>query len=56
MFKLLKNIDNENYKAKLGIFDIFKYIDSGSLVTVGFIDPGNWASNLAAGADYEYTI
>jgi manganese transport protein len=26
------------------------------LVTVGFIDPGNWASNLAAGADYGYTL
>jgi len=23
---------------------------------VGFIDPGNWASNLAAGADYGYTL
>lgn len=26
------------------------------MVTVGFIDPGNWASNLAAGADYGYTL
>jgi manganese transport protein len=26
------------------------------LVTVGFIDPGNWASNLSAGADYGYTL
>jgi manganese transport protein len=26
------------------------------LVTVGFIDPGNWASNVAAGADYGYTL
>ena len=26
------------------------------LVTVGFIDPGNWASNLAAGADYGYAL
>ena len=23
---------------------------------MGFIDPGNWASNLAAGADYGYTL
>jgi manganese transport protein len=28
----------------------------GLLVTVGFIDPGNWAANLAAGADYGYTL
>ena len=26
------------------------------LVTVGFIDPGNWAANLAAGADYGYAL
>lgn len=33
-----------------------KYIGPGLLVTVGFIDPGNWASNLAAGADYGYQL
>ncbi len=26
------------------------------LVTVGFIDPGNWASNIAAGSQYGYTL
>lgn len=25
-------------------------------MTVGFIDPGNWASNLAAGANYGYSL
>jgi len=40
----------------LGALDIFRYIGPGLLVTVGFIDPGNWASNLAAGADYGYTL
>ena len=25
-------------------------------MTVGFIDPGNWASNLAAGAEYGYAL
>ncbi len=40
-------------KAKQGKFyDIFRYIGPGILVTVGFIDPGNWAANLAAGAGY----
>ncbi|MEI6646343.1 MAG: Nramp family divalent metal transporter [bacterium] len=28
----------------------------GLLVTVGFIDPGNWASNLAAGATFGYSL
>ena len=28
----------------------------GLVVTVGFIDPGNWASNIAAGSGYGYTL
>ncbi len=39
-----------------GGLEILKYIGPGLLVTVGFIDPGNWASNLAAGADYGYAL
>jgi manganese transport protein len=39
-----------------GIADLLKYIGPGLLVTVGFIDPGNWASNLAAGAQYGYAL
>ena len=34
----------------------FKYIGPGLLVTVGFIDPGNWASNIAAGSAYGYAL
>lgn len=56
MFKILKNIDHPNYKPIFGGLDIFKFIGPGLLVTVGFIDPGNWASNLAAGADYGYAL
>ena len=33
-----------------------KFIGPGLLVTVGFIDPGNWASNIAAGSGYGYTL
>jgi len=56
MFKIFKNIDRKNYKPRYGGLDIFKFIGPGLLVTVGFIDPGNWASNLAAGADYGYAL
>lgn len=56
MFRLLKNVDRKGYKAKLTGLEIFKFIGPGLLVTVGFIDPGNWASNLAAGADYGYAL
>ncbi len=35
---------------------ILRYIGPGILVTVGFIDPGNWATNMAAGASYGYAL
>ncbi|WP_196593720.1 Nramp family divalent metal transporter [Pectinatus sottacetonis] len=36
--------------------DFLRYIGPGILITVGFIDPGNWASNLAAGSQYGYDL
>lgn len=36
--------------------EFLKYVGPGLLVTVGFIDPGNWASNVSAGAQYGYTL
>ena len=44
------------HEPRLGALDILKYIGPGLLVTVGFIDPGNWASNLSAGASYGYAL
>jgi manganese transport protein len=43
-------------RARLTALEIFKYVGPGLLVTVGFIDPGNWASNLAAGSGFGYTL
>ncbi|MBF0520748.1 MAG: Nramp family divalent metal transporter [Nitrospirae bacterium] len=37
-------------------FEIFKYLGPGFLITVGFIDPGNWAANIAAGSDFGYNL
>ena len=56
MFKIFRNIDDKNYRPGYGGLDIFRFIGPGLLVTVGFIDPGNWASNLAAGAEYGYSL
>ena len=56
MFNFIKNIDNKKYKAQYGALDILKFIGPGLIVTVGFIDPGNWASNLAAGSDFGYYL
>lgn len=46
----------KDHRPPFGVADLLKYIGPGLLVTVGFIDPGNWASNLAAGAQYGYTL
>lgn len=56
MFKFLNNIDRKGYKARFEGLEILKFIGPGLLVTVGFIDPGNWASNLAAGAEFGYSL
>ncbi len=52
----LDNIDRKDYRPKFGGLEILKYLGPGLLVTVGFIDPGNWASNLAAGANFGYLL
>lgn len=47
---------NPKDKPKYGLLELMKYIGPGLLVTVGFIDPGNWASNIAAGSEFGYTL
>ncbi len=39
-----------------GGLEILRHIGPGLLVTVGFIDPGNWASNMAAGSQFGYGL
>lgn len=36
--------------------ELLKYLGPGFLVTVGFIDPGNWATNIAAGSEFNYKL
>ena len=45
-----------NHHPRSGALDLLKYIGPGLLVTVGFIDPGNWATNLAAGSEFGYAL
>ncbi len=56
MKNIIKELKNKNHKRYLGGLDIFRYIGPGMLVTVGFIDPGNWASNFAAGSQFGYEL
>lgn len=42
----------QRHAASIRAREILRYMGPGILITVGFIDPGNWASNVAAGAEY----
>jgi len=48
--KNFKELNNADFKS------FFKYLGPGFIVTVGFIDPGNWATNISAGSDFGYTL
>jgi len=53
---LLKDLGRKDHTPAFGALDILKYIGPGLLVTVGFIDPGNWAANLATGSGFGYSL
>jgi manganese transport protein len=42
--------------SKTRALEFLKFVGPGLLVTVGFIDPGNWASNIAAGSRFGYAL
>jgi manganese transport protein len=52
----LKDLRRKDHKPAFGGLEIFKYIGPGLLVTVGFIDPGNWAANIATGSEFGYSL
>ncbi len=56
MLKFFKDLKDRHHKRIQGGLELLKYIGPGLIVTVGFIDPGNWASNLAAGASFGYSL
>ena len=54
IFKDLKRRDHKRLSGAVWTF--LNIIGPGLLVTVGFIDPGNWASNFAAGSEFGYSL
>jgi manganese transport protein len=56
LLNLLSDLRRKDHKPAFGALDIFKYIGPGLLVTVGFIDPGNWAANIATGSGFGYSL
>nr|WP_073295321.1 Nramp family divalent metal transporter [Parolsenella massiliensis] len=51
-----EKIWGENHSGHKGGLEILRWVGPGLLVTVGFIDPGNWATNMAAGSTYGYGL
>lgn len=43
-------------QSKNKTLNFLRYLGPGLLVTVGFIDPGNWASNIAAGSGFGLSL
>ena len=56
MKNFITELKTTHHKRDSGAIDIFRYIGPGLLVTVGFIDPANWASNFAAGSEFGYAL
>lgn len=51
---LFSNIGKQ--ASRLASLELFRYIGPGFFVTVGFIDPGNWVTNVAAGSQFGYQL
>lgn len=49
--KIINDLLKED-RSFVPFVNFMKYIGPGILVTVGFIDPGNWATNVSAGSMY----
>ena len=43
-------------KKKLGWKKIFSFLGPAYLVSVGYMDPGNWATDLAGGSKFGYSL
>src|SRR5436853_2129801 len=49
-----KNIRDRRWG--IGAREIFSALGPGFLISVGYMDPGNWGTNLAAGAGFGYEL
>jgi manganese transport protein len=56
IFERVKYLFRPDDTSHVEALNFLKYIGPGLLVTIGFIDPGNWASNIAAGSGFGYKL
>ena len=46
----------KNFSNEITLKRLLRFLGPGFLVTVGFIDPGNWATNIEGGAKFGYDL
>jgi manganese transport protein len=51
-----QHIGSGKNRWNISIREVFQALGPGFLVSVGYMDPGNWGTNLAAGAGFGYTL
>ena len=51
---MLKKYSVRHVSSEAG--KLLRYLGPGVLITIGFIDPGNWAANIAAGSGFGYSL
>lgn len=49
-----ESVDTTKKKGRFGKF--FAFLGPAYLVSIGYMDPGNWATDIAAGSKYGYTL
>lgn len=56
MFTKIRTYFQPDYQPRPEALNFLKFLGPGLLVTIGFIDPGNWAANIAAGSNFGYSL
>ena len=50
------NSSVDTTQSKSGFKKLFAFMGPAYLVSVGYMDPGNWATDIAAGSQFGYTL
>ncbi len=53
---LMKNLLRSRLRKHILRHEFLRYLGPGFLITIGFIDPGNWATNVAGGSEFNYSL
>ena len=51
-----RDVGPRSFARDLFSRELLRYLGPGFVVTIGFIDPGNWATNIAGGSQFGYQL